>query len=70
MIWVCLWCKLTCTEPGNVPGQNCAGPWAAGTGSGQDAAPPQLHRDPAERKGSSLFWGKGGNNSVVILGKI
>lgn len=39
--------KLTCTEPGSAPGRSCAGPWAAGTGSGRDTVPRQLHRDPA-----------------------
>lgn len=49
MIEECLQDELTCTEPGNAPGQSCAGSWAAGTGLGQ--APPQLHRDPAAKRG-------------------
>lgn len=30
--------ELTCTGPGNVPGQSCAGLWAAGPGTGQETA--------------------------------
>lgn len=50
MIQLCLWYELTCTVPGNVPGQSCAGPWADGTGLGREAAHPQLHLDPAANK--------------------
>ncbi len=42
--------RLTCTVPGNVPGQSCAGLWAAGTGTGQETAPPRLHRGPAAQE--------------------
>ena len=42
--------RLTCTVPGTVPGQSCAGLRAAGTGMGQETAPPQLHRDPAAQR--------------------
>lgn len=49
---LCKESKLTCTVPGNVLGQSCAGlHWAAvGTGSGQEAAPPQLRRGPAAQR--------------------
>lgn len=36
--------------PGSVPGQSCAGLWAAGTGTAQETAPPQLHRGPAAQR--------------------
>lgn len=52
---VCKESKLTCTVPGSVPGQSCAGYWAAvGTGSGQETAPPQLHRGPAAQRRPSI----------------
>ena len=48
---ICQGKRLTCTVPGNVPGQSCAGPRAAGTGTDQGrTAPPQLRRGPAEKR--------------------
>lgn len=42
--------RLTCTAPGNAPGQSCAGLRAAGTGTGQETAPRQPPRGPAAQR--------------------
>lgn len=47
---VCPERRLTCTAPGNVPWQSCAGLQAAGTGLGQETAPAPLHRGPAAQR--------------------
>lgn len=43
---VCYEGRLTCTAPGNVLSQSCAGVRAAGTGIGRESASPHLHRGP------------------------
>lgn len=53
--------------PGNVPGQSCAGFWAAVTGMDQETALPQLRQGPAAQRRPHINTGSLSHSHIYYI---